>query len=123
MDDFYYTKGFDGKVRIRPCYQGVGTFFVGDIVRWNTKGPTKIGTVIEVVPYGNYPSIRVDRGFWREHESYLIETTDMKIYWPRVCTLRLVRAKGDRSLFEQNLSAYYHHTHAILACNRARVMV
>jgi hypothetical protein len=46
--------------------------------------------VVEVIPFGMYPSIRPNlrvRGYYREHESYVIERENGQQRWPQVGTL------------------------------------
>jgi hypothetical protein len=71
--------------------------------------------VVEIVPYGLYPTCcpneqeirkqrKLDRkdavwpnlfncGYYREHESYVVEDSKGKRWWPRVGTLRLLEDK------------------------------
>lgn len=80
----------------------MSNFKNGDIVTWSSQSggntTTKIGTVVGVIPTGVRPSINDypalyksnKPGFQRDHESYIIEATNGKTYWPRVVGLQLV---------------------------------
>lgn len=68
-------------------------FEFGDEVMWSSQslGYTKhkIGTVVEVVPPGQYPgkeTFHTRKAFTRDHESYYIAVGN-KFYWPRVGNL------------------------------------
>jgi hypothetical protein len=65
-------------------------FVLGDKVAWTSQAAGswryKMGTVVEVVPPGAYPSVR-GCGMPRDHESYVIKVGSRK-YWPRVSLLR-----------------------------------
>jgi hypothetical protein len=106
--DYYYRH------KIPLDSRGVGRFKLGDIVTWQARQNSKrhTGRVVEIVNYGMYPSccpneqeIRkvrkiekkdivwknlIGNGYYREHESYVVEDTKGKRWWPRVGTLRLV---------------------------------
>lgn len=79
---YYYKKKIPLSERGRDQYK------LADIVSWYSR----VGRIVEVVPYGMYPikqpRLRV-RGYYREHESYVVEDEKGKRYWPRVGTLKL----------------------------------
>lgn len=80
---------------------GLQRFKVGDHVRWVSQaaGHTKekVGTVVEVVPAGQYPAKYIkgsgaEFAVTRPHESYVVHVPSgyhQKHYWPRVSTLDL----------------------------------
>jgi hypothetical protein len=81
------------KNKIPPNTRGEGCFQLGDTVSWFSK----VGRIVEVVPYGRYPKIRPCprlRGYWREQETYVVEDVCGRRYWPRVGCLTLVE-KGN----------------------------
>lgn len=66
--------------------RGRGAFHISDAVRWGKRE----GRVVEVVPYGMYPDYHARlkvRGYYREHESYVVEDVKGRRYWPRVGNL------------------------------------
>ena len=69
--------------------RGKGRFNLLDIVQWKSKK----GMIIEIVPYGMYPMkherLKV-RGYYREHESYIVVDTEGNMWWPRVGTIHLI---------------------------------
>jgi len=67
--------------------RGVGQYKLGQLV-WAGRDKAR---VIEVISYGMYPSRRKGlrvRGYYREHESYVVKTLDGRVKWPRVGSLR-----------------------------------
>lgn len=79
-----------------------GRFSLQQVVQWRSKkgGPLHIGKIIMVIDAGKYP-IYVARdtgvqgkipqqGFFRDHESYIVEDSKGQRYWPRVGNLKLV---------------------------------
>lgn len=82
---YYYKK------KIPLSERGKERFQLGDIVTWYSN----IGRIIEVVPYGMYPvrqpRLRV-RGYYREHESYVVQDSKGRRYWPRVGNLKLEKS-------------------------------
>lgn len=70
--------------------RGVGRFKLGDVVK---VGGRK-GKVVEVVKFGMYPrkwpTLRV-RGYYREHESYILRMQDGTHRWPRVGAMEKVK--------------------------------
>jgi hypothetical protein len=79
-----------------------GRFKIGETVAWQAgKGKARhIGRVIAVVGAHEYPvnvnrvayfdpPIPTFRGFWRDHESYVVEDAEGKRWWPRVGNLVL----------------------------------
>lgn len=51
---------------------------------------------MEVVKYGMYPDFHPRlkvRGYYREHESYVVEDSKGRRYWPRVGNLTLCEDK------------------------------
>lgn len=80
-----------------------GRYHVGDIVTWSGGygKSTKIGIIILVVPRGRYPSTMmkhakmsepppVEKGYWRDQESYVVRDSIGKTWWPRAAWLKLV---------------------------------
>lgn len=106
--DYFY------KHKIPLDTRGLGRFKLGDCVAWQARNttPKHTGKIVEVVPYGMYPSccpnerdIRQKRklekkdavwknllgcGYYREHESYVVEDVQGKRWWPRVGNLRIL---------------------------------
>ena len=86
--------------------RGKGRFQLGQWVTWQSARtkPMHIGKIVEIVEYGQYPSIvrppqcypevtwkelcRI--GYYREFESYVVEDANGKRWWPRVGTLRVL---------------------------------
>jgi hypothetical protein len=70
--------------------RGVGCFKLGDVVKVGDRR----GKIVEVVKFGMYPErwkgLRV-RGYYREHESYIVEMQDGTHRWPRVGAITKVR--------------------------------
>ena len=76
----------------------MSAFKVGDGVVWDSQAAgvwrVKCGEVVEVVPAGKYPVRKVDGGFTRDHESYVVRASAVgrkgpaRTYWPRVSALR-----------------------------------
>lgn len=83
----YYRKG------IPLCTRGVGVFSLHDPIMWLSH----TGRIVEVVPYGKYPdrhpTLKV-RGYYREHESYIVQDDRGKRWWPRVGNLHLLTIDG-----------------------------
>lgn len=73
-----------------PLYErGAGRFHLLDPV---TCGKRQ-GRIVEVVLFGMYPALHATlrvRGYYREHESYIVEDERGKRWWPRVGTLHLL---------------------------------
>lgn len=73
-------------------------FVVGERVMWVVPRHAVIhrGTVVRVVPHGTYPLDVMAgrlrgcryRGWWRPHESYVVEDAKGRHWWPRVTHLR-----------------------------------
>lgn len=90
----------------RPCERGVGKFKLGQRVTWRASKfkPPHCGVIVEVVEYGQYPSITKPPatypevtwkelcriGYYREFESYVVEDDKGKRWWPRVGNLRVL---------------------------------
>jgi hypothetical protein len=77
-----------------PLYKrGAGLFKLGDKFR---KGNATL-TIVEVVPYGMYPTMRPRlkvRGYYREHESYIVQDERGNYRWPLVGSLlKMARVK------------------------------
>lgn len=79
-----------------------GRFKEGDFVSWSAgyRGPKHKGYVILTVPAGSYANLEVEKrklnlsippfkGYWRYHESYIVEDESGRMYWPRVGNLIL----------------------------------
>jgi hypothetical protein len=87
-----------------PATKGKGLFSLLDEVS-SQPSPNHVvrsGKVIQIIPYGTYPAdifgkdlrgIRY-RGWWRNHESYIVEDASGKRWWPRVCHLTLIKREG-----------------------------
>jgi len=81
----------------------VEKFVVGDEVEWTSQAAgitrTKRGTVIEVVPAGQFPSRKPGRNdlacLSRDHDSYVVSVKGRGTYWPRASQLRKVAQPAD----------------------------
>lgn len=83
----YYYKN-----KIALHERGQGRFHLHDHVQWLGHS----GKVVEVVKYGMYPDWHLHlkvRGYYREHESYIVEDDRGKRWWPRVGNLHLMKRK------------------------------
>lgn len=80
--------------KIALCERGKGNFYLGQCVSWFGK----IVRIVEVVSYGMYPKpqkrLRV-RGYYREYESYVVEDSRGRKYWPRVGNLKHLEKKDE----------------------------
>lgn len=86
--------------------RGKGRFKLGQRVAWQSSKlkPLHTGVIVEVVEYGQYPTITKPPatypevtwkelqkiGYYREFESYVVEDETGKRWWPRVGTLRVL---------------------------------
>ena len=79
-----------------------GRFALGEVVKWRAKAtqPEHVGTIILVVPERKWPSLLGKaftppvpnfKGYWRDHESYVVQDEKGKRWWPRVGNLEKVR--------------------------------
>jgi hypothetical protein len=84
-----------------PASKGKGLFLLLDEVSscHSSKYKERVGKIVQIIPYGTYPAdifgkdlrgIRY-RGWWRNHESYIVEDASGKRWWPRVCHLTLIK--------------------------------
>ena len=78
-----------------------GRFAIGDWVAWQAAigKPKHEGRIIVIVGAHEYP-VSINRvayfqppiprftGFWRDHESYVVEDAEGKRWWPRVGNLK-----------------------------------
>lgn len=68
-----------------------GRFQIGDLVEWTPKTELHNGRIVEIVPPGRYPAKRRGLrvyGYYRDHESYVVECESDGCYWPRAARLR-----------------------------------
>lgn len=75
-----------------------GRLQLGDLVEWDGRQDSHYGRIVEVVPAGRYPfkrpGLRV-YGYYRDHESYVVECKGDGCYWPRAIGLRRMGGSGD----------------------------
>lgn len=75
-----------------------GRFTLGEMVEWTPQAELHYGRVVEIVPAGRYPAKRSGLrvyGYYRDHESYVVECKGDGCYWPRVPLLRRMEGSGD----------------------------
>lgn len=84
-----------------------GRFSLHQVVQWRSKkgGPLHIGKIILVIDAGKYPHYVArdagllgpipQQGFFRDHESYVVEDSKGQRYWPRVGNLKLVEMRDE----------------------------
>src|SRR6185312_12343157 len=88
-----------------PASKGKGLFSLFDSVQWtSSKDVIRSGKITHIIPYGTYPAdifgkdlrgLRY-RGWWRNHESYIVEDVGGRRWWPRVCHLSLLKPEGKK---------------------------
>lgn len=95
------NKWYNPHMKEPPAAKGKGLFSLLDEVSScpSPKHKARAGKIVKIIPYGTYPAnilgkdlrgIRY-RGWWRNHESYIVEDASGKWWWPRVCHLTLIK--------------------------------